>query len=77
MSGKNDAPWVLGDDLVTIRSKQPVDRSLERISAPSKVLWRLFVTLLIPILIFILGTFRVFVRRQTKQNYVKSQVSST
>ena len=61
----------LGDELVTIRSKQPIDRSLPRISAAAKVGWRLFVSLFIPALIAAIGTFRVILRRQSKQNYLK------
>jgi ABC-type uncharacterized transport system involved in gliding motility auxiliary subunit len=61
----------LGEELVTIRSKQPIDRSLGRVSSAAKVGWRFFVTLLVPIAIAAIGTFRVFLRRQSKQNYLK------
>lgn len=62
----------LGDELVTIRSKQPIDRSLGRVSTPAKVGWRLFVTFFFPILILVLGIFKMFWRRQAKQDYLKS-----
>ncbi len=62
----------LGEDLVTIRSKQPVDRGLGRISQATKVAWRLVVTFLIPILFAVLGTLRVIWRRQAKQSYLRS-----
>ena len=62
----------LGEELVTIRSKQPIDRSLTRISAPAKVGWKIFATFFVPLLIAVLGTFRMFLRRQTKQIYMKN-----
>ena len=62
----------LGDELVTIRSKQPIDRSMGRVSAASKIAWRFFVTLVIPILIAAIGFLRVLWRRQAKQSYLKS-----
>ncbi len=62
----------LGEELVTIRSKQPIDRSIGRISTASKVVWRFFTTLLIPLLIAGIGTFRMVVRRQSKQNYLRT-----
>ena len=61
----------LGEELVTIRSKQPVDRGLGRVSAPVKAGWRIFVTFLVPLLLTVIGTLRVFLRRQAKQNYMK------
>lgn len=61
----------LGEDLITIRSKQPIDRSLGRISTAAKVIWRFVVTLAIPILIALIGSFRLLFRRQSKQNYLK------
>lgn len=61
----------LGDELVSIRSKQPIDRSMGRVSSAAKVGWRFFVTLLVPILIAAIGTFRMFLRSQSKQNYLK------
>lgn len=62
----------LGEDLVTIRSKQPVERGLGRISQATKVAWRLVVTFLIPILFAVLGALRVILRRQAKQAYLRS-----
>ncbi len=61
----------LGDELVTIRSKQPIDRSFGRVSATKKVVWRFFVTMLIPLLLAIIGAFRVVLRKRAKQNYLK------
>ncbi len=62
----------LGDELVTIRSKQPIDRSIGLISTPSKLIWRFFATLLIPFLIAGIGAFRMVLRSRSKQNYLKT-----
>jgi hypothetical protein len=61
----------LGDELISIRSKQPVDRAITRVSTAAKLTWRLFVTVFVPLLIAAIGFFRVFVRTQSKKNYVK------
>ncbi len=61
----------LGDELVTIRSKQPIDRSIGRVSATVKVVWRSLVTLVMPILVALIGIVRMFLRRQAKQNYLR------
>lgn len=62
----------LGDELVSIRSKQPVDRSLSKISPAQKVFWRFVVILLIPIILAALGTLRMILRSRTKQKYIAS-----
>jgi len=62
----------LGDALTGIRSKGQVGRALPKVSAPAKVAWRLFVMFLIPILIALLGFGRAYIRRRTKQLYLKS-----
>ncbi len=66
----------LGDELIGIRSKGPVDRTLPKISRPVKVLWRFLVTLLVPILIALLGFGRAYLRRREKQQYLK-KISGT
>lgn len=66
----------MGEALITIRSKQPVDRTVGRISAPAKVAWRLFVMFLVPALLTAGGTMRLLLRRQAKQNYMKELAAS-
>ena len=66
----------LGDELVTIRSKRPSDHSIGRVSAGAKIGWRFFVSIIIPILIAAIGTFRMILRRRSKQNYMKDFVLS-
>jgi ABC-type uncharacterized transport system involved in gliding motility auxiliary subunit len=62
----------LGDALIGIRSKGQVSRVLPKVSAPAKVAWRLFVMFLVPVLIALLGFGRAYMRRRTKQLYLKS-----
>lgn len=66
----------LGEALVTIRSKQPIDRSVGRVSAPAKVGWRLFVMFLLPALLAAAGTVRMLMRSRAKQQYLKSLASA-
>lgn len=61
----------LGDELVRIRSKQPIERSMGRVSSGKKVLWRFLVTLLVPILIALIGAMKGVIRRRSKQAYLK------
>ena len=61
----------LGDELVRIRSKQPIERSVDRISSTSKVIWRFVATLLVPIVIALIGVIKGILRRRSKQAYLK------
>ncbi|MDP3919210.1 MAG: Gldg family protein [Candidatus Omnitrophota bacterium] len=62
----------LGEELVQIRSKRPIDRNLSRISSAHKLGWRVFATLLVPILIAVIGALRAVLRRRAKQQYMKA-----
>jgi hypothetical protein len=57
---------------VTIRSKQLVDRTIGRVSTAAKVGWRLFVTILVPTSIAVIGFVRVLLRRRSKRNYLRT-----
>ena len=61
----------LGDALIGIRSKGQISRLLPKVSAPAKVLWRLFVMVFVPALIAFLGFGRAYLRRRAKQLYLK------
>lgn len=61
----------LGEELVHIRSKQPIDRTIGHVSTAEKVFWRFMVTVFVPLLIAMAGGFRMILRRQAKQNYLK------
>lgn len=67
----------LGEDLVTIRAKQPVDRSIGRISAAAKAWWRFFVSLLVPLLIAGAGWARILWRRRAKTQYLRFVKAAT
>lgn len=60
----------LGDELVRIRSKQPIERSLSRMSSGTKVLWRFLATLLVPILIAFIGIIKGVIKRRSKRAYL-------
>ena len=62
----------LGDALIGIRSKGQVGRALPKVSASAKVAWRIFVMFLVPVLIALAGFSRAYMRRRTKQLYMKS-----
>lgn len=62
----------LGDDLIGVRSKGPVDRALPKVSAAVKMAARFLTTLLVPILIAVFGFSRAYLRRRVKQLYVKN-----
>ncbi len=62
----------LGDELIGVRSKGPVDRTLPKVSAPVKMAARFFVTLLVPILIAVFGFSRAYLRRRAKKQYLKT-----
>ncbi len=66
----------LGEELIQIRSKQPVDRTVPRISAPMKATWKVLVTFVSVVLFAALGFFRIILRHRSKQNYVKSLSSA-
>jgi len=62
----------LGDALIGIRSKGQVGRALPKVSAPTKMAWRLFVMFLVPALIALAGFGRAYMRRRTKQQYLNA-----
>jgi ABC-type uncharacterized transport system involved in gliding motility auxiliary subunit len=66
----------LGDALIGIRTKGQISRALPKVSAPAKVAWRLFVTLLMPFVIALAGFGRAYARRRSKQLYIKSLKAS-
>ena len=62
----------LGEQLIKVRSKPPIDRSLKRLSSAGKALWRMFVTFLIPAILVAIGAFRLIGRRRSKWTYLKT-----
>lgn len=61
----------LGEDLIRIRAKKPVDRAIRSVSTPEKLAWRFFTVLLIPILTALGGAFRILSRARTKKIYLE------
>jgi ABC-type uncharacterized transport system involved in gliding motility auxiliary subunit len=62
----------LGEKLIRVRSKQPLDRSLKRISAAAKAGWRIGTTFFVPIVLCIIGSIRVIIRRRSKWTYLRT-----
>ena len=61
----------LGEDLIRIRAKEPVDRSIGPVSSGAKAWWRFFVSLLVPLGIACAGWARLLLRKRSKQQYLQ------
>jgi ABC-type uncharacterized transport system involved in gliding motility auxiliary subunit len=61
----------LGEDLIQIRAKQPVDRSIGHVSAATKAWWRFFVSFLMPLVIVGVGWMRLLLRRRATRQYLQ------
>lgn len=61
----------LGEDLIQIRAKQPVDRTIRPMAAATKAWWRFFVSFLMPLAIAGAGWARLLLRRRTKHQYLQ------
>jgi len=62
----------LGEDLIQIRAKRPVDRSLGNVSASARIGWRVAGVLLLPVLIALWGGLKIFAGAKAKRNYLES-----
>lgn len=62
----------LSDELVSIRSKKPVDRTIGRVSTGAKVGWRFFSMFFVPAVLALAGALRVILRKRGKQQYMNS-----
>lgn len=67
----------LGDDLVQIRSKKPINRTIGRVSREEKILWRFLVSGLTPLILAALGITFALIRTRSKQSYLKSLVTKS
>lgn len=56
----------LGEDLIKVRSKMPLDRSIGRVSAAKKIMWRFLTMFFIPIIAAVIGTSHLVLRRRLK-----------
>ncbi|MBN1871285.1 MAG: Gldg family protein [Candidatus Omnitrophica bacterium] len=62
----------LGDELIKVRSKRVIDRSIRKLSAVAKAGWRFFAVAFIPGALCIAGGTMVFLRKRKKMLYLKS-----
>lgn len=61
-----------GDDLIGVRSKRMVDRTMPKISRHEKLIWRILVTFFVPFILVVLSLYRVVAASREKQVYLKS-----
>lgn len=62
----------LGDELVSIRNKKSINRSLKKVSTAAKAGWKIFNILFVPLLLCVMGGLRIFLRRRSKRIYLKT-----
>ena len=67
----------LGEDLIRIRAKEPMDRSIGSVSSGAKAWWRFFVSLLVPLGIACAGWARLLWRKRAKQQYLQLVLSAS
>jgi len=60
----------LGNDLIEIRSKTPVSRDIRRASDAQKIIYRFLAIFLMPLLLIIYSSLRIFLRGKEKQFYL-------
>jgi len=60
---------VLGDDLINVRTKMLTQRFISETSAASKMFWRFFVTILVPLILIAIGIARFMMRRQRRETF--------
>lgn len=61
-----------GDDLIGVRAKHMIDRTMPKISRQEKLVWRLVVAFFVPFILVILSLYRVIAGAREKQQYLKS-----
>ncbi len=59
----------LGNDLINIRSKMSTLRYIKDVSTGSKLFWRFFTIILVPVIIIIYGIIRFMIRRKNREDY--------
>jgi ABC-2 type transport system permease protein len=62
----------LGETLINIRSKQPINRTIRPLDKGEKLWYRFMTLFLIPLVVVLTGLVRVFIRRKQKEHYMKS-----
>jgi ABC-2 type transport system permease protein len=61
----------LGEKLIDIRSKAPVNRSIKRVSVMAKAGWRFFTVIFVPMILCLAGVLNILMRRRAKGAYLK------
>lgn len=61
----------LGGELIKIRGQQAVSRSIKALDKVKKLWYRFMTTVLVPLAVIILGSFRAVMRRKEKEQYLK------
>lgn len=60
---------VLGEDLINVRSKMMTMRFIDTTSTATKMFWRFFVIVLVPLMLVAVGIVRYIMRRQRREAY--------
>jgi len=60
---------VLGDDLISVRSKMMTQRFIKDVSPAASMLWRFVVIVLVPLVLVAIGIARYILRRQRRETY--------
>jgi ABC-type uncharacterized transport system involved in gliding motility auxiliary subunit len=56
----------LGEELIKVRSKVPVERAIKRVSGGQKIMWRFFTIFFFPIIVAIGGSLHLILRKRLK-----------
>ena len=67
----------LGAELIKIRGRQPVSRSIKSVDKMKKLWYRFLTMLLVPVSVVTLGSIRAMLRRKEKEDYIKLLPMST
>ncbi len=61
----------LDERLINVRSRQVLGRSIKRLSSITRAWWRIFTTFFVPIVLCIIGSLKIFIRKRSKWAYLK------
>ena len=61
----------LGNELINIRSRQPINRAIKKLGKVEKLWYRFLTIVLIPIAVIAFGSIRAIVRKKEKEEYIK------
>jgi hypothetical protein len=61
----------LGAELIKIRGKQPVSRTVKALGKMEKLWYRFMTIFLVPVAVIVFGSLRAVMRRKEKEQYMK------